>query len=163
MKPDNRSLYLLRHAKAVKGSSLTSDIDRPLNETGMAEAYHIARQLFQHHEAPELIISSVAARAISTALIFQRVLNVHDAMMHLNSRLYASDLNDLYEFVTMMDDRRHSVMLVGHNPSFSYLASKLDPSIIHMSTASVVKFEFEVDKWRHCSYINASRKLFLFP
>ena len=163
MQSPNKNLYLLRHAKAVKGTSVLSDIDRTLHEAGVAEAYDIARNMFLRHEAPQLIISSPAARAISTALIFQRVLNIPDHMLQISGKLYAVDHHDLYEYVAAMDDRFQSVMLVGHNPSFSWLASKMDPSIIHMPTASVVKFEFEVEKWRHSSYINAHQRMFLFP
>lgn len=163
MQNQKRILYLLRHAKAIKGTPLMSDIDRTLHEAGVAEAYNIAQKMFQRHEAPEFMISSTASRALSTALIFQRVLNLPDPKLQLSRKLYAIDHNDLYEFVAGLDDRYQSVMLVGHNPSFSWLASRMDPSIIHMPTASVVKFEFEVEKWRHSSYINAHQKMFLFP
>jgi phosphohistidine phosphatase len=163
MQHQKRILYLVRHAKALKGTPLMSDIDRTLHETGVVEAYDIAHEMFKRHEAPQIIISSTASRAIGTALIFQRVLNVPDQMLQLSGKLYAIDHNDLYEFVASLDDRYHSVMLVGHNPSFSWLASKMDPSIIHMPTASAIKFEFEVEKWRHSSYINAHQKMFLFP
>ena len=158
-----RTLYLLRHAKAVKSTTVISDIDRPLNETGIEEAYEMAHQVFSKGEFPQVIISSTAARAISTALIFQRVLNIPDDSIKVSEKLYEIDLNDLYEFVAGLDDRFHSVMLVGHNPSFSYLASKMDPALIHMPTGSVVRFDFEVEKWMHCSYINANHKFFICP
>ncbi|HMT28171.1 MAG TPA: histidine phosphatase family protein [Bacteroidia bacterium] len=163
MKADKRTLYLVRHAKAVKAEYQMEDIDRPLHEAGVKEAYEIANQLFRLLEIPQLIISSSATRAISTALIYQRVLNVPFEKLQITNKLFEIDLNDLYEFVADLDDRFHSVMLFGHNPSFTSLANKMEPSIIHMPTGSAVRFDFEVEKWRHSSYINAEKKLFIYP
>lgn len=163
MKPDKRTLYLVRHAKAVKPNYAMDDIDRPLHETGVAEAYKMATLLFRSLDIPQLMISSSATRAISTALIFQRVLNLPFDKLKITEKLYEIDINDLYEFVAALDDRYHSIMIFGHNPSFTSLAGKMDPAIMHMPTGSVVKFDFEVEKWRHCSYINAEKKIFIYP
>jgi len=163
MKPDNRTLYLVRHAKALKGGPGISDIDRPLHDAGILEAYDIAAQMRDKLEFPQLIISSTATRAISTALIFQRVLNLSPEKVIVTDNLYEIDINDLYEFTADLDDRNHSVMLVGHNPSFSLFSTKMDPALTHMPTGSVVRFDFEVEKWKHTSYINAEKKLFIFP
>ncbi len=163
MKHDKRTLYLVRHAKASRSIGGLTDIDRPLAELGTEEAYRVAEELFNKQEIPELIISSTAVRAFSTALIFRRVLQVPITMFKVTDRLYEIDINDLVEFIADLDDRYHSIMLVGHNPSFSMLASKLQNGISHVSTAGVVKFEFDVEKWRHASYINAENTLFLVP
>ena len=158
-----KTLFLVRHAKAEKPWDDISDIDRPLHPEGVRESHLVAEKLFRNHEIPELIISSSALRAMGTALIFQRELKVPLSAFRINEQLYDIDINDLYEFVSGLDDKFHSVMLFGHNPSFSSFATKMDPEIIHMPTGSVVRFDFEVQKWRHSSYINAERKLFIFP
>lgn len=163
MKPDKRTLYLVRHAKASKTDGDIIDIDRPLHEVGVTEAYDMAKLLFRSLEIPQLIISSSAIRAISTALIFQRVLNIPFEKLKITEKLYEIDINDLYEFVADLDDRYHSIMLFGHNPSFTLFASKMEPEILHMPTGSVVRFDFEVEKWRHSSYINADMKFFHYP
>jgi len=163
MKSGFRTLYLLRHAKAVKYPDLTADIDRPLHETGYMEAYSMASQMFKNNEIPALIVTSPAVRAFSTALIFQRSLEVPDSNFRMKEKLYEADLNDLYEIVADLDDKYPSVMIVGHNPSFSQFAAKMDASILHVPTAGIVRFDFEVEKWRHSSYINAELRLFIFP
>lgn len=163
MKTENRILYLVRHAKAIKLMNGMQDVDRPLHEDGIIESYEIANQLFITNEIPQLIISSSAARAISTAVIFQRVLNIPDEQVKIIGKLYEIHLNDLYELVVDLDDKFQSIMLVGHNPAFTMLANKLEPTVFHMPTASVAKFEFEVTKWRHSSYINARKELFIYP
>jgi phosphohistidine phosphatase len=163
MKPDKRTLYLVRHAKALKADDDILDIDRPLHELGVMEAYEMAKLLFRSLEIPHLMISSSATRAMSTALIFQRVLKVPFDKLKVTEKLYEIDINDLYEFVADLDDRYHSVMLFGHNPAFTLFSSKMEPEILHMPTGSVVRFDFEVEKWRHSSYINAEMKLFHYP
>ena len=163
MKSDKRTLYLVRHAKALKAGAAISDIDRPLHDTGILEAYEMAGALQIQLEIPQLIISSTAARSISTALIFQRVLNLHPDNVLVTDRLYEIDVHDLFEMVAELDDRYHSIMLVGHNPAITLFAAKMEASMLHVPTGGVVRFDFEVEKWRHSSYINAEMKLFIYP
>ena len=163
LKPDMRTLYLVRHAKANKPGPGISDIDRSLHDIGILESYEMATRLFDQKEIPQLMISSTAVRAIATALIFQRVLKLGDEFMKTTEGLYEIDVNDLFEHVAALDDRYHSVMLFGHNPTFTEFAHKMDGSLTHLPTASVVRFDFEVEKWRHSSYLNAAKKLFIYP
>ena len=163
IKPDNRILYLVRHAKALKPGPGIADIDRGLHDAGILEAYEMANALREKLEIPQLIISSTGARAVSTALIFQRVLNVNPENVVMTDKLYDMDVNDLYEFVAELDDRYHAVMLVGHNPSFTLFSGKMDAALTHIPTGGVVRFDFEVEKWKHSSYINAEKKLFVYP
>lgn len=158
-----RTLYLVRHAKALKPSAGIADIDRPLHDTGILEAYEMATELASHHDNPQLIITSTAARAMCTATIFQRILAIDPSKVLVSDQLYEIDVNDLYELVAGLDDTYHSIMLVGHNPAFSSFAHKMDPSLIHIPTAGVVMIDFEVEKWSHSSYINAEQKLFVYP
>lgn len=163
MKNDKRILYLVRHAKSGKGTAEIADIDRTLSDTGVEEAYDMATRLFDMKEIPQLIISSSATRAISTALIFQRVLQVPFEQFRITEALYEMDINDLYEFVADLDDRYHSIMIFGHNPSLTLFAAKMDPSVMHIPTAGIIRFDFEVEKWRHSSYINADQRIFIAP
>lgn len=163
IKPDKRTLYLVRHARALKGGSGIADIDRPLHDVGIHEANEMANQMKELLEIPRLIISSTATRAISTALIFQRVLHVPTENIKVTDHLYEIDVNDLFEMVSELDDRFHAIMLVGHNPAFTLFCTKMDATMLHTPTAGVVRFDFEVEKWRHSSYINAEKKMFIYP
>lgn len=160
---DIRSLYLVRHAKALKGGPAIADIDRPLHDTGILEAYEMANELLQLNEVPKFIISSTAARAVSTALIFQRVLNLSHDHVKVSDRLYEIDVNDLFDLVAELDDSYTSIMLVGHNPSFTLFSARLDAGITHIPTGGVVRFDFEAGKWSHSSYINAQKKMLIYP
>lgn len=163
MNTPKRILYLVRHAKALKPSAGIADIDRPLHDIGILEAYEMAAELAGQNDLPQLIITSTAARAACTAMIFQRVLALDPSKVQVSDRLYEIDENELYEMVAGCDDAYHSIMLVGHNPAFSSFAHKMDPSLIHIPTAGVVRIDFEAEKWSHSSYINAEQRLFVYP
>jgi phosphohistidine phosphatase len=163
MKKNSRILYLVRHAKASRKYSNITDFDRPLTEVGYEESYRMANELRQNGEVPDLMISSTAIRALSSALIFRKVLGLPDNKLQLIDRLYEIYESDLIDLVSDLDNSYQSVMLFGHNPSFSQLAGRFNNEINHIPTAGVVKFNFLTDKWNQCSYINAENQLFLIP
>ena len=163
MKGDKRILYLVRHSKASNKYTNIDDFDRPLTERGYEESYRMANELLKSGDVPDLIISSTAIRALSSALIFRKVLGLPESDFHLADRLYEASLNDLYDFMSEFDNSYPSIMLFGHNPTFSMLANKLNNSINHIPTAGVAKFEFEAEKGSQCSYINSENTLFLVP
>jgi phosphohistidine phosphatase len=154
-----KKIYLLRHAKSSNRQGL-EDIDRPLNETGYTEAYTIANKLLESDEAPEIIISSPAVRAYSTALIFGRVLYVS---VIIDQRLYEIPVKELENVITNMNNDYKSVMLVGHNPSFSQLAASLNSGIEHIPTTGIIRFDFEIDSWEKFSFVNPHTGIFLYP
>ena len=162
MKSHKKTLYLLRHAKASKSLDI-NDIDRPLTEKGYAEAYEIARKLSVEKMIPELIVSSPAVRAFSTALIFQRILIIPMQHPHIASELYEASTEDVLSTITSIDDKFSSIMLVGHNPSFSELSAEMDPGITHVPTAGVVAFDIKIDNWKQADHTKAEKKIFIFP
>jgi phosphohistidine phosphatase len=163
MNNDNKILYLVRHAKASRKYTGISDFDRPLTETGYEESYRMVKKLLKKGDLPDLIISSTAIRALSTAIIFKKILGLSESDIILMDRLYEIGVDELEQIVSDIDNSHKSVMMVGHNPAFSMLAGKLNSVISHLPTAGVAKFEFFADKWSHCSYINAENPLFITP
>lgn len=158
-----KKLYLLRHAKSAKAFHGLEDIDRPLNETGYLEAYKIAEQFAKLDEKPELIITSPAIRAYTTALIFHRELKLPESQLVLSPRLYEIEIKNLYDFVAGLDDTYNSIMIAGHNPSFSQFASEMNPEISHIPTSGLLRFDFEAPNWCKSTYLNANLGLFLVP
>ena len=64
-----RRITLLRHAKSDWNSPTRDDFDRPLNARGNRDAPRMGKQLYQRGLHPQLILSSPALRAITTAEI----------------------------------------------------------------------------------------------
>ena len=69
-----KTLYLARHAKSDWGNEVLKDIDRPLNNRGYSDAYIQSVKFSTDQKHPDLIISSPAVRAFTTAGIFSRTL-----------------------------------------------------------------------------------------
>ena len=64
-----KSLFLLRHAKAINGGVLIPDQDRPLSDSGVKDAKRLGSYLSKKSFDFDLILSSPAIRAITTAQI----------------------------------------------------------------------------------------------
>jgi phosphohistidine phosphatase len=62
-----RTLVMIRHAKSSWANPLQSDFERALNERGERDAPMMGARLKAAGILPELIISSTAKRAKSTA------------------------------------------------------------------------------------------------
>ena len=81
-----KTLYLIRHAKSDRSIGELSDIDRPLNQRGYNDAHKMSLILKDKKIIPDLIISSPAIRALSTALIFCRNLNIDPKTIEINQQ-----------------------------------------------------------------------------
>lgn len=143
-----KHLYLVRHGEAVSSNRLVKDYDRALAPKGISNNYKVAKQIAVNFNVPQLIVTSPAARAIHTALIFARTLGYQFEDICI--------LKDLYEYMDEMqlgiikniDNCIESAMLVGHNPSMEYTSNFfLDKKIENFPTSGVVYMEFEADSW----------------
>ncbi len=69
-------LTLLRHAKTEAQHSGQEDWDRMLEPRGQKDAPEMARRLRERKLKPDLMITSPAVRALTTAQIFARELHL---------------------------------------------------------------------------------------
>ena len=63
-------LVLARHAKSDWVDESLDDHDRPLNDRGRRDAPAMARSVLRHGVRPEVLLSSTALRARTTAEAF---------------------------------------------------------------------------------------------
>ncbi|MGQ0828838.1 MAG: SixA phosphatase family protein [Bacteroidota bacterium] len=119
-----KTLYLVRHAKSDHDGHLI-DIDRPLNMRGYRDAYNMSFLMKEKQLLPNLIISSPAIRALTTALIFCRTFKSEPNDILLYSSLYETRVQDYIDVITQSDDQYKSIMLFAHNPTITDLANTL--------------------------------------
>jgi phosphohistidine phosphatase len=155
-------LILVRHAKSSRKYNFINDVDRPLNGTGYTEALEMAHKLKSKGYVPKKIFSSVAVRAYSTALIFSQVL-YSEIKLSTVPELYEISTRDLLSFISQLDPQFNSVMIFGHNPSFSSVAESFDPAFFHVPTAGVVRLVFESKSWSNVGDYNLSESEILQP
>lgn len=159
-----KSLVLMRHAKSSWKSSALSDFERPLNKRGRREAPFMARELLRHGIRPDLIISSAATRAMSTALIVAGELGIAPKAIHAEMRIYEAKTSDLLEVVRSLPGRARSALLVGHNPSISEFADTLTrEDLDELPTAGVLRLDFPVDSWERIDRRTGNIRLFDYP
>jgi len=86
-----RTLYLMRHAKSSWDYPELSDHDRPLNARGRRDAPLMGRQLLSRDVSLDLILSSTAARALTTATPVARELNFDPEKLQTDPEIYCAD------------------------------------------------------------------------
>ncbi len=116
----NRELLLLRHGKSNWKVDV-DDFSRPLKKRGIRAARQVGKWLYKQNLIPDLIISSPAERAISTAEITSEAMGVDAQVIQHEKRLYESDIESLLNVLIELPDNAVRVLMVGHNPEFEEL------------------------------------------
>ena len=116
----SRELWLLRHAKSDQ-NILTVDFDRPLNKRGQQAAQRVGVWMKQQDLIPDVVISSPANRAISTATIVSKALGIHDNDIRQDKRLYQESLDHMKSVLAASPITAKKVLLVSHNPELEDL------------------------------------------
>lgn len=136
-------LVLVRHAKSDWGNPNLDDHDRPLNDRGLRDAPRMARTLAETEFRPEVILSSTALRARTTAEAFGAEFGV---AVDLDPELYGAPGRTLLAKASASAARR--VVVVAHDPGMTALAERLSSGgIAHMPTCAVASFTWDEDDW----------------
>jgi phosphohistidine phosphatase len=152
-------LALVRHAKSDWGDPDLDDHDRPLNDRGAQDAPHMARRFAESGFRPDVILSSTARRARTTADAFAAATGTR---VTLQERLYGAPAGLLLDAAA--ETRAASVMVVAHDPGLSVLAGRLsDGEIAHMTTCAVATFTWSTDDWDVATSLDADDWTFDTP
>ncbi len=144
-----RKLVLIRHAEAKPEMENSTDFDRPLSSSGKKDAAQMAGVLLQRGILPQIIISSPALRALTTANIFTAALSSEG--LKTNADIYEAHEDTLLEIVNHLDDQYKVAGLVGHNPGISNLLYLLTGKVITMPTCAWAIVELEAESWTQVS------------
>lgn len=142
-------IYLVQHGKSFDKKE---NPDRPLTSAGKEETISLANQLLNKEIKISKIIHSDKTRAIETATIFADILDSNVGVEYSselnpndNVEIIAEQLCESYHLI-------NNIMIVGHLPFLSRLASLLitgdkDKPIIAFKNSEVVCLSFEEEKW----------------
>jgi phosphohistidine phosphatase len=156
-----KTLFLLRHAKAITGGLLVPDQDRPLSERGLKDINKLGVKLHQKEVHLDLLVTSNAIRAITTAHSIANKLEMKHANFLIDPSVYGAEMTALLELISRIPKRYDDVMIVGHNPSLTELASHIAGEPIAMSTCSLMKASFEFKDWAKVLTEKSSKFSFL--
>lgn len=114
-----RQLILLRHAHAESATAGQDDLQRPLSETGRAEARAAGDWLREHGLQPDRVLSSSAMRTRETLAALG---DIGGAEVYEDASIYEASPGTL---VALADANRDAerLLLVGHNPGLEQLAA----------------------------------------
>lgn len=140
-------LYLLRHGKSDWEAPSGDDHDRPLAPRGRRAAELIGRFLQWVGDPPGRVISSSALRARSTAELAAESAG-WECPLDLTRSIYEARPEDILEAIRRRGDRVESLLVVGHEPSLSQLASLLiGGGQLRLPTASLACIRFGCEDW----------------
>src|SRR5512145_1295013 len=142
-----KTLFLVRHAKSSWDDPALPDQERPLNDRGRRDAPMMGERLAKRDVKPDLILSSPALRALTTAEIIAKKLDYKRKDIVVDDRLYAVGVDDLLAVIHELRDKLKRVMLFGHNPELAELVHRLSGEITELPTCAVAEFTFDVNSW----------------
>jgi len=146
-----KTLYLVRHAKSSWEFDVI-DHERPLNDRGLKEAPIVAAHIASKMEKPDLLLSSDALRAKTTALFFAKAYNIPESEIVLNHKLYDFAGQDLVKEILECDDTLNCIMVFGHNNAMTNFVNVYgDKQIDNVATAAFTAITFDIDKWSDLS------------
>lgn len=159
-----KQLLIIRHAKSDWGDFNLKDFDRPLNSRGHKNAPEMVERLLAKSIVPDVIVSSPALRAFTTAKYFAAGWKFDAEHLLTNSSIYEANTKTLLDVINGFDDKFDKIALFGHNPGLTDLVNYLtDEYISNMPTCSVVIIEFPFDEWKLISGDTGKLTLFDFP
>ena len=105
----------IRHAKSSWGDIDLDDHDRPLNRRGERNATAMGERLKTLGMCPDVVFTSSAVRAVTTAQIICGKLDFSAEEVIRKDDLYLADVPQWLEIIGELDDAWKIVMAFGHN------------------------------------------------
>ncbi len=120
-----KTLFIIRHAKAVAHDAAPTDFERGLAQRGHSDAARVASNVALEHSAPDVMLVSTALRASETARYVIKAWNLGASVVLWEPRVYDAPLHVLMKLVAALPGEAASAAIVGHNPGLSDLVRYL--------------------------------------
>jgi len=120
-------LTLLRHGRAQPNDSCPEDYDRALTRSGTIEAQEMASRLVYRRLIPDLVLASPAERTWATASIVASACEIDPKQILGVRDLYLATADIIWGQIRRRNWHAHHLLIVGHNPGLSQLASRFGP------------------------------------
>jgi phosphohistidine phosphatase len=160
-----KRLTLVRHAKSDWSLPGQQDWDRALNRRGQRDAPEMARRLRGRRLKPDLVLTSPAVRAVTTATILARELKVDASRIAQDERLYLASAPVMLAVVQELGGDVAHLMVFGHNPGITEFANRLSAGdqIDNLPTCGVFTATFDVKHWDELGWGRGEDAEFDYP
>lgn len=157
-------LTIVRHAKSSWSNFEITDHERPVKSSGIEKTKKVINFLNSRDFNTDLILSSSAVRAFQTAsMIAEGIGYPVDDILKLKS-IYHARIDDIYNEIYGLDSSINSVMIFGHNPTFTdFVNEYLSPEIDNLPTSGTVCIEFNTDSWDNIADAKYDVKFVVYP
>lgn len=144
-----KDVCFVRHAKSSWDHPGIKDFDRPLDQRGLRDAPLMAAKMHKLGLIPDLIITSGANRARTTAEYFQKEFKLPAEKFLVENKLYEASPHEVYEVLMAAPEEAAFVCLFGHNPTFTWVANNLSGvKIDNVPTCGVVHAQSMITDWK---------------
>ena len=161
-----KTLIVIRHAKSSWDASNVDDFERPLNDRGKRDAPRMGKRFMEKGIHPNLMLSSPAKRALSTAKRIAKVLKYPKDDIKADRKLYHADEETMLAVVREIKDSHNVVMMFSHNPGLTEFVNSLmteEQDIDNVPTCGVVAFEFAINSWKDVDWGKGKLLYFDYP
>ena len=134
------TVLLMRHGKS-DWSAGRSDHERPLNDRGTRAAALMGRALQRFGEVPDLVVTSSATRARTTAELAMAGGGFSEVPLEVSTRLYLPSVEDVLDVLLAVPDDAERVLLVGHQPTWGHATEALSGARVGFVTAAVAAID----------------------
>ena len=143
---NNYSIIIFRHGKSDWNAIYSKDHDRPLSKRGIDASKKMGIFLKKKDQVPDIVISSSALRAKTTAELAIEAGN-WSSNFYIDDRIYGRSSDFLLELAKLIDDKHQSICFVGHEPTCSSFISLSTFHSTRFKTASMAKINFSSKSW----------------
>ena len=152
-----KTLVFVRHGKSGYDAYVGADMQRHLAERGYADAMDSLRWCQSQDIIPDLIVSSPAIRAFSTAVIFANGYAYPPGNILLQDAIYEAGVQQLLYVIASLPAKADTVFIFGHNPEFTDIVNFLcGPVLHHLPTAGVAVIQLRQSQWSEAGHKTAS-------
>jgi phosphohistidine phosphatase len=146
-----KTVVICRHAKSDWSQDL-ADFDRPLNSRGEVDAPMMGKVLAQSGFMPDLILTSPANRAKTTAHYVAKALRYSQPIRE-EQGIYHQGATFILDLLSNLPDSVQSVMVFGHNPTLESVVGQLlgTKGHITMPTAAMACLTHWSNRWKEAT------------
>jgi phosphohistidine phosphatase len=139
----------LRHGKAQSIDACAEDFERALTRRGSIEAREMAARIVYRGLIPDLILVSPAERAWATAEIVAAACELDPRQVQCARELYLATPEATWRLLARRDPALRHIMICGHNPGLSQIASRLGPKPQprELATAGIASAVWNAAHW----------------
>lgn len=143
-----KRLSIIRHGKSSWEHEVP-DHKRPLKNRAYRDGELVSGSFKAFATKEPMLWTSHAVRALETAKIFRKALEVRDENFEIREELYTFDEEELLRVIQSCDDSVEHLMVFGHNPGMTALVNSLgNKPLDNLPTTGLCVMDFDVDSWK---------------